>query len=102
MSLAVGGFFGLRASSKWNSAFDDGHCSSSDDSCDSEGQELTDDARSAAVLSNVFIGAGAVLTAGGVAMWFLAPTDARAERAGVRVVPVAGRDRGGLWVRGSF
>jgi hypothetical protein len=102
VSLGVGGFFGLRASSKWNGAFDDGHCSSSDNTCDATGQELTDEARDAAVLSNVFIGTGAVLTAGGLALFFLAPSDARAETGAVRVVPVAGRSAAGVFVDGAF
>lgn len=102
VSLGVGGFFGLRASSKWNSAFDDGHCSSSDNTCNATGQELTEEARDAAVLSNVFVGAGAVLTAGGLALFFLAPGEARAEKGAVRVVPVAGRATAGVCVDGAF
>ena len=66
---AVGGYFGLRASSKWNSAFDDGHCNSNNE-CTREGQDLTDSARSAAVLANVFVGAGVVLVGGGAALYF--------------------------------
>ena len=62
VSLAVGGYFGLRAKSKWDGAFDEGHCDSSSNVCDSQGQDMTDQARSAAMLSNVFIGAGAALT----------------------------------------
>lgn len=102
VSLGIGTYFGLRASSKWNGAFDDGHCRSSDDTCTPTGQEQTEDARDAAVLANVFFGAGIVLTAGGAALWFLAPEEPAAEARGVRVVPVAQRDRGGLWVQGSF
>jgi hypothetical protein len=102
VSLGVGGYFGLRASSKWNGAFDDGHCNSSTNKCDSTGQEQTDQARSAATLSNVFIGAGVVLAAGGAALWFLAPKEKGPEKTGLAVVPIAGRDRGGVWLSGAF
>jgi len=102
VSLGVGTYFGLRASSKWNGAFDDGHCNSSTNQCDAAGQDQTDQARSAATLSNVFIGAGVVLAAGGAALWFLAPKEKGPEKAGLAVVPVAGRDRGGVWLSGAF
>jgi hypothetical protein len=102
VSLGVGGYFGLRAKSKWNGAFDDGHCNADTNTCDATGQDQTDSARSAATLSNVFIGAGVVLAAGGAALWFLAPTEKTPERTGLAVVPVAGRDRGGVWLSGAF
>lgn len=102
VSLAVGGYFGLRAKSKWDGAFDDGHCDSSSNTCDAEGQDMTDEARSAATLSNVFIGAGAVLAAGGVALWFLAPKERAPRAARLRVAPVATPGNGGVWVQGVF
>lgn len=102
VSLAVGGYFGLRAKSKWDGAFDDGHCASATNVCDATGQEQTDQARSAATLSNVFIGAGAVLAAGGVTLWLLAPKERAPSQTAVRVVPVAAPKQGGLWLEGMF
>jgi len=102
VSLAVGGYFGLRAKSKWDGAFDDGHCDSASNVCDATGQDQTDQARSAATLSNVFVGAGAVLAAGGVALWLLAPEERAPSQMAVRVVPVAAPKQGGLWLEGMF
>lgn len=102
VGLAVGGYFGLRATSKWNDAFDNGHCESQTNSCDARGQELTDQSRSAAVASNVAVGVGGALVATGVALWFLAPTERPTPGAKVQVVPVAELRRGGVWLQGSF
>lgn len=101
VGLGLGSYFGLRAKSKWDSAFEGGHCDSSN-VCDAEGQDRADEARSAAVLSNVFVGAGAVLVAGGAALWFLAPKERPPASAKVRVLPLAEPRRGGLWLEGSF
>ena len=80
-SVLVGGYFGLSASSKWNGAFDDGHCKGS--VCDATGQDQTDSARSAATLSNVFIGAGAVVAATGAVLWITAPKEKSPAQIGV-------------------
>jgi hypothetical protein len=106
-SILVGGYFGLRASSKWNSAFDDGNCNSDTNVCNSEGQSQTDDARSAATLSNVFIGAGAAVAAGGVVMWVLSGKSASREKAvrhekRIRLTPVVGQRDMGFALGGRF
>jgi hypothetical protein len=103
-SMLVGGYFGLRASSQWNAAFDDGHCNSDTNVCDATGQDQTDSARSAATLSNIFIGAGAVVAAGGVVMWVLAGKSRNTETAAkrVRVAPVVGQRDVGVALGGTF
>ncbi len=101
VGLAVGGYFGLRASSKWNSAFDDGHCNSNNE-CTREGQDLTDSARSAAVLANVFVGAGVVLVGGGAALYFTAPASQRRTSRAIRVSPGVGADTLGMSLLGRF
>ncbi|HMR10822.1 MAG TPA: hypothetical protein PKA88_33825, partial [Polyangiaceae bacterium] len=99
---AVGGYFGLRANSKWNSAFDDGHCKSNN-VCTAEGQDLTDSARSAAVLANIFVGAGVVLVGGGAALYFTAPSQQpRAAARGLHVSPGVGADGLGMSLSGRF
>lgn len=105
--ILVGGYFGLRASSKWNGAFDDGHCDSDTNVCDSEGQDQTNSARSSATLSNIFIGAGAAVAAGGVVMWVLSGKTPSSEKAArhpkrVRLTPVVGQRDVGFALGGRF
>jgi hypothetical protein len=106
-SILVGGYFGLRASSKWDGAFDDGHCNADTNVCDSEGQEQTESARSSATLSNIFIGAGAAVAAGGVVMWVLSGKSTSSEKAAkhpkrVRVTPIVGQRDLGFALGGRF
>ncbi|MEZ4223468.1 MAG: hypothetical protein R3B13_21150 [Polyangiaceae bacterium] len=101
-SLTVGAYFGLRANSEWNSAFDDGHCGSNN-VCTAEGQDLTDSARSAAVLANIFVGAGVVLVGGGAALYFTAPSERPKTTArGLRVSPGVGAGGLGMSFSGRF
>jgi hypothetical protein len=73
VAIGVGAFFGARAMSKNDDAKDEG-CDGS--RCDSrEGLDLTDDAQSAATLSNVFVIGGAALAATGVVLYLTAPTE---------------------------
>ena len=107
MGILVGGYFGLRASSKWDGAFDDGHCNADTNVCDSEGQEQTESARSSATLSNIFIGAGAAVAAGGVVMWVLSGKSTKSEKAAthpkrVRVTPIVGQRDLGFALGGRF
>jgi hypothetical protein len=103
-SILVGGYFGLRASSKWNSAFEDGHCNADTNVCNAEGQDQTESARSSATLSNIFIGAGAAVAAGGVVMWVLSGKSTTREKAAkrVRVTPLVGQRDVGFAVGGRF
>ena len=73
VAIGVGAFFGARAISKNDEAKEKG-CGGS--RCDSrEGLDLTDDAQSAATLSNVFVIGGAALAATGVVLYLTAPTE---------------------------
>ncbi len=100
-SIVVGSVFGLSARSKWNEAFDDGHCSDAN-VCSAEGQALTDDARSAATKANIFVGAGVAIAAVGAYLWFTAPTDDAEAQTAVRVMPVATDEEVGFAISGSF
>jgi hypothetical protein len=80
----VGGVFGLLA----KSADDDArtHCRDADVTrCDARGLELTDDAKSKALVSTVLVLVGAGALVGGGVLWLTAPS----ARAQVGVVPAA-------------
>jgi tetratricopeptide (TPR) repeat protein len=66
VALAAGGYFGIRARSKWN---DSGpHCPQ--DLCDDTGKSLSDDARTSARLSDVAFGVGLVGVAVAAYLYF--------------------------------
>jgi len=70
-SLGIGSYFGLSALGKKNDAED--RCP--DDPCgDKQGVELTEDAKDAATLSNVFMLGGAALAATGIVLYLTAPS----------------------------
>jgi len=63
LAVAVGGYFGFRARSKWNES--DPHCPA--DQCDDVGSSLSEQAQTSARIADVAIGAGLVSV--GVAMY---------------------------------
>ena len=74
VALGVGSYFGIRAVSENDDAKT--HCPSGGAVChDTTGTSLTEQAQSAARLANVFVIGGAVLAAGGAALFFSAPED---------------------------
>jgi tetratricopeptide (TPR) repeat protein len=73
VSVAVGGIFGLKALSK----SDESNAICGNPCAVPEGLATNDDARSAATLANVFIGAGLVAIAAGVILYLTAPGTAR-------------------------
>jgi serine/threonine-protein kinase len=74
VALGVGGFFGLEALSKNSDA--ETYCPNGGARCiDPRGVTLTNDAKSAATLANVFVIGGAALAAGGVLLYLTAPRD---------------------------
>ncbi|MBI5536945.1 MAG: hypothetical protein HY898_29765 [Deltaproteobacteria bacterium] len=75
-ALGVGTYFGLRAMSKRSSS--DDHCHGA--LCDPQGVELNNQAKSAAVVSNVAFGVG--LVGIGVATWLLLTGDSDRRAAG--------------------
>jgi hypothetical protein len=87
-AIGVGSYFGLRAMSKRGDS--DDHCRGA--LCDPEGVEFNNQAKSAAVVSNVAFGVG--LVAVGVATWLLltgdSPSRAAASSTRIRVTAVTG------------
>jgi hypothetical protein len=98
--VVLGAVFGLVASSKWSSAKTDcgGGCGPN-----SVAQSEKSDASSAATISTVGLVAGAALIAGGVAVFFTAPSASRPSAASaLRLVPAPSPGGGALLVQGGF
>ncbi len=72
VGVGIGSIVGLRALSKNSDSNASGRCVGN--TCDAEGKQLRDDARSAGNLSTVAFVAGGVLMAGGAVLWFTAPS----------------------------
>lgn len=75
-SIAVGGLFGMQAFSKADESRE--RCPSSR-CADRSAFELNDDARTAATVSNVFIGVGAAAAVAGAVLFFTAPASRTAR-----------------------
>jgi hypothetical protein len=77
VAIGVGSVLGLSAKSTYDKAFSSGACDSATKLCSASGQSDVDDARSKATLSTVAFVAGTVLAAGGLVLFFTAPSGAR-------------------------
>ena len=101
--VVVGIVFGALASGSWSSS--QSECGSPT-SCPNRAQAITDhdSATSSAAISTVGLIAGGALLAGGVALWFTAPTGPRTSSpsSALQIVPTAGPGGGGLSLRGGF
>lgn len=98
LGLGVGTVFGLRAISK-NSDAEEG-CNEQNQ-CPADAEELTDQAKSAAMISNIGFGLGAAALVGGAILYFTAPDDAKPS-ARMQLTPVAGTRGGALFLQGAF
>jgi hypothetical protein len=96
-TIAVGGFLGLGAKSK----FDDssGHCDAT--GCDAEGLTMRRDAVDAGNLATIVVGAGAVTAVVGTVLWLTAPHAARPSTARSRA-PQIGFGPRGVTVGGAW
>lgn len=91
VGLGLGGFFGLRASSKWADA--KGKCMDYPYGCTSEALDLQSSARSSGTVSTVAFIAGGALLATGIVLFVTAP---KHEQVALSVGP------GSVSVQGSF
>jgi hypothetical protein len=91
-ALAVGSVFGGIAISKKNSS----GCTSTGACPNTTDEQSWRDAGTAATASTILFVAGGVLTAGGIAMWVLAPSSS------VQITPAVGVNGGGALVRGVW
>ena len=97
VGIGIGSFFGLRAITKNSDA--DSHCPRGFQCDDPEGVTLSEDAKSAANVSNIAFAVGAAALAGGVILYFTAPDSKRAPGA----PPVRARlDLQSVVLEGSF
>lgn len=101
VGLGVGLAFGASANSKWNKAFDDGLCDERTNVCNTDGQALTDSARSRATVSTIAVIGGAVLVGAGVVLYLTAPSSEESERS-ARIAPVIGDRDFRLALSGQF
>lgn len=96
----VGIGFGVSARGKWNDAQE---LCDDNDVCDPAGVALGDDARTAARISTVLVGVGALAIAGGVVLYLTGRPDDEAPAGGTAVLaPTAIGDGPGVVVRGEF
>lgn len=100
VTVVVGGVFGVSAKGTFDDANDT--CGGSVDACDparvADAQAQVDDARSAANLSTILVGAGGALVVTGAVLYFTAP---KAERR-VTVAPLATPTTAGFVLSGRF
>lgn len=101
--IAVGSVFGFQAISKNDDA--EKFCPRGS-KCDSqEGVDLTEDAKSAATVSNIAFGVGAAALIGGLVLYFTAPektASAFVHEPRWRVAPIFGGSTTGLGIQGAF
>lgn len=96
LGLGIGTFYGIKAMNK-NS---DAEKSCSGATCrDQAGLDLTEEAQSAALVSNVAFGAGVVLLAAGVVLYVTAPSE---KSNTVALAPALAPGGGGVSVLGAF
>jgi hypothetical protein len=97
VGIGVGSFFGLKAISKINDA-KDASCARS--VCQEQADlDKTEDANTAATISNVAFIAGGASLVGGALLFFLAPSQ---QEMGVRAVPYVGNNEVGLTLGGRL
>jgi serine/threonine-protein kinase len=95
VGLGVGTFFGLKAIGKNSDA--EKQCAGS--SCQQAGLDLTDEAKDAALISNIAFGAGAALVAAGVVLYVMAPSS---HGEAVALSPSLAPGGGGVSLTGAF
>jgi len=99
VGLGVGSYFGIRAIAKNSDA--ESHCPRGNLCDDAKGESLTNDAKHAAVASNIAMGAGAALVVCGVVM-FLSSKPSEPTAAYVKLQPLVNRELAGIALGGAF
>jgi len=101
VSLGVGTYFGVKAISKNNDA--KGYCPGGNVCDDPQGETLTKDAQSAAVVSNVTIAVGAAFVVAGVVLYLTSAPKQKSESvARLELHPLVSRDLAGIGFGGAF
>ncbi|HET9960580.1 MAG TPA: hypothetical protein VFQ61_39185 [Polyangiaceae bacterium] len=100
-AVTAGTIFGLTVASRMDRARKG--CTDGHRGCSDEALELQDSARTPALASTLAFSAGAVSIAGALALWFMAPPDARETRdASLRAVPLLGPGSAGVQAVGRW
>lgn len=97
VGMGIGGYFGLSAKSKYDSAFDGGNCDRATKACDPFGQAAIDDAHSKATLSTILFGAGGGLAVVGAIVLLTAPSS---RPRALQIAPTTYAGGGGLTLGG--
>jgi hypothetical protein len=101
VGLGVGSYFGLRAISKNSDA--KRHCPGGNVCDDAQGESLTNDAQSAALVSNIAIAAGAALVVTGVVLYLTsAPKQQTETSARLSLRPLLSHNLAGIGFGGAF
>lgn len=100
-TIGGGVFFGLQANDKQSQA--DDRCPNAPACSDPMAIQLNDDAKQAALRSNIMLGVGVAAIGGAVALWFLgAPADGASGSDEMAIVPVINGREVGLSFSGGF
>jgi hypothetical protein len=94
--VALGGFFGIGAKSRYDESNTGGHCVN--DACDAFGKRARSDASGQALVSTVAFIAGGAALAGGIALYLTAPSSSSS----LALTTTVGPQDGLLVVRGAF
>jgi serine/threonine-protein kinase len=98
VGLGIGSYFGVKAISKNSDA--ESHCPRGNLCDDAQGVQLTQDAKSAAVVSNITIGLGAAFAIAGVVLYL--SSEHREKAAHIELHPLLSRDLAGIGLGGAF
>jgi hypothetical protein len=98
VGIGVGSYFGLRAMSKNKDA--EAFCNGDNVCNDQQGIDLTEEARDAALISNIGFAVGGAALAAGIVLYVVAPGSD--ETQALRIAPSIARNGGGLSVGGNF
>jgi hypothetical protein len=99
VGLGIGSYFGIRAISKNSDA--EKYCPRGNLCDDPRGESVTNDAKHAAVASNIAIGVGAAFVVGSVVLFLSSKTSEKAA-ARVELQPLISRDLAGIGLGGAF
>jgi len=101
VTMGVAGLLTLGAKSDYDAALK-AHCMGAKDMCDTDGLRLTKDARSTANTMTVVTIIGAAAVAGGLVLFFTAPSAPASNEHAMYLAPTADRTGAGIVFGGSF
>jgi hypothetical protein len=73
-TIGGGTYFGVKASNRWDKAFDNDHCDRVTLECDADGLILADAAKRNANFANISVGLGVAAVTAGAVLWWLSRT----------------------------